>query len=828
MPLQPGSMFESKYSVLETLGSGGVGVVYKALQVDCNRIVALKILKESTERDSDFTARLQREALALSKLSHPNIVLVYNFGLSNEGIPYIAMEFVEGRSLRALINDGGISLLKALRIAKFAASALNYAHKNGIVHRDLKPENIVLAATPEADTVKIIDFGLASFQGPMLLKLTQSGHLIGTAEYMSPEQAAGKVAGPASDIYALSVCLFEMISGNRPFDADNAIGILYKHQNEQPPDLSELQRYPSINSIIKKGLAMKPEDRFESMAEFADELQDAIDQFAESKTEVIASGSRKALVIAIALVAIVASLVAFLTFGTSLQSTTPSIDPSAILKLPSDLASNRLLESIKTAQASDIKLATRYYESVRDSAKFQKWPVAEQESFIYRCFVLLNDQNEGLKQTISIDAMELIFRRVKDEDLIEHPMSDEAKNRLSELIKYLLEHPCKDQKLLVRLNKVLLSRTDVKGKGSRVIYFIYPTNSKQSENLHLLAADSLLKAKSRSISGYREMASLLYFDAASSSRLLGDESRMLSLSTKALELDPNNPEAKIRNHIFRAFAYKDENRAKSEDELAQAEKLMPPLEQRVQFFDYYRLLADLYLRKRDFAGLDKIAEECKTLAEKSHTEEIRMYAIRLKALYLMRTGRWGRLEQIIRDYESPPIDKTGLLQIAEEMSENTSAKSTMYLTKIAEVFNRAKLNNELQATHIFLHRVYWETRNFKKQKEEDRVISAMIKNGQNVSVLDRFYVDTLKAAHETSDWTRLFEVAKEARAKESKFDNWVRKEIAYQLAYYYLHHDRNLVAAKDELVRLSAETAADDYRIVEIERDLALADRSHP
>ena len=266
---KPPEIFNQRYELLEYLGSGGVGTVFKAMQIDAQREIALKIMRKEFSDNEEFKQRFIREARALSQLSHQGIVTVYHIGVSDLGLAYMAMELIQGRSLRQVLNDSDkISALRALDIAMHIADALECVHANGIVHRDLKPENIILLDTPAPDSIKLIDFGLARMDDEQ--KLTQSGVLIGTVNYMSPEQCKGKKADARSDIYSLCACLYEMLSGTKLYEADNPVGVMYKHMNDPIPLLGrkQLDRFDeSINILLQKGLAKQAEDRFQTMSE---------------------------------------------------------------------------------------------------------------------------------------------------------------------------------------------------------------------------------------------------------------------------------------------------------------------------------------------------------------------------------------------------------------------------------------------------------------------------------------------------------------------------------------------------------------------------------
>jgi serine/threonine protein kinase len=275
-----GETFCGRYQLEEVLGTGGIGTVFKAQQLDCRRTVAVKILHPDLSSDEDFKRRFLREARALNELRHTGIVTVYHIGISDSGLPYIVMEYIRGKSIRQLLSDeGSLPAFRAINIARQAADALAYVHENNIVHRDLKPENIVTVGEPEPDTVKLVDFGLARFLSEQ--KSTRTGTLIGSASYMSPEQCLGKPVDQRSDIYSLSLCFYEMLTGVRPFEAETPVGLIYKHTHEAVPAIkaSQVDRFHiSINDTIAKGTAKQPEDRFGSMQELAS----ALDQLATS------------------------------------------------------------------------------------------------------------------------------------------------------------------------------------------------------------------------------------------------------------------------------------------------------------------------------------------------------------------------------------------------------------------------------------------------------------------------------------------------------------------------------------------------------------------
>jgi tRNA A-37 threonylcarbamoyl transferase component Bud32 len=270
-----GDIFEGRYELLEQLGSGAIGTVFRARQLDADRLVALKFLHAQVVIDEEFKQRFLLEARALSRVSHPNIVQIYHMGMSKDGVPFLAMELIDGIPLRRAIDGEPIAASRVFRIVKQLCSALACMHEAGIIHRDLKPENIILQDVPEPDIVKIIDFGLVKMEQTDGQKLTGTGFLLGTVSYMSPEQCQGKSVDARSDVYSLCVCLYEMLSGKHLFEADNPMGLMYKHINLTVPSLKMRQIESvdkEINAFLQKGLAKDPDKRFQSANQMRDEL----------------------------------------------------------------------------------------------------------------------------------------------------------------------------------------------------------------------------------------------------------------------------------------------------------------------------------------------------------------------------------------------------------------------------------------------------------------------------------------------------------------------------------------------------------------------------
>ncbi len=263
-----GTLFDGRYRILRKLGAGGMADVYLAEDEDLGRRVAIKILNERYSSDEAFTERFRREAKSAASLSHPNIVSIYDRGES-DGRPYIAMEVIEGRSLKELIvAKGPLPIAVAVDYAKQILAALRFAHRHGIIHRDIKPHNILLGGD---NRVFVTDFGIAR-TGPS--EMTEVGSIMGTAQYLSPEQARGAPVTAASDLYSAGVVLYEMLTGKTPFTGDTPIEIAMKHLNELPHPPSELRDDipPELDLIVLRALAKDPHERYEAAEQFSADL----------------------------------------------------------------------------------------------------------------------------------------------------------------------------------------------------------------------------------------------------------------------------------------------------------------------------------------------------------------------------------------------------------------------------------------------------------------------------------------------------------------------------------------------------------------------------
>ena len=271
-----------RYELGETIGSGGMSDVYAAQDTLLGRDVAVKMLRSEMARDMNFRERFRREARNSSKLNHPNIVAVYDTGeetIDGIGIPYIVMERIHGNTLRDLLrNDGPMSPQEAAEILQPVCSALQASHDAGIIHRDIKPANIMLTNT---GMVKVMDFGIARALDDSTSAMTQTSAVIGTAQYLSPEQARGKNADARSDVYALGCVLYEAITGGTPFQGETPFAVAYQHVQEDvtPPSerMPEMDLAPTallnVDAVVMTSMAKHPGDRYQSAAEMGQDLE---------------------------------------------------------------------------------------------------------------------------------------------------------------------------------------------------------------------------------------------------------------------------------------------------------------------------------------------------------------------------------------------------------------------------------------------------------------------------------------------------------------------------------------------------------------------------
>lgn len=280
-----GTVVAGRYRVLRMLGEGGMGRVYLAEHIAIEKRIALKVLRAEYADKGDIVTRFQQEAISASRIKHPNVLDVFDFGRIENGCFYLAMEYLEGSDLAdEMKRRRSLDALTSVRVALELCRALGAAHAKGVVHRDLKPENVFLQRTDDGEQiVKIVDFGIALLRNTEQAaaesrhrRLTKTGMIFGTPEYMAPEQAAGKHADHRADIYALGIMLYEMFTGAVPFTGETFLSVLARHLNDAPPPMSsftpELAVSPQLQAIVFRALAKNPDERYQSMAEVAQAL----------------------------------------------------------------------------------------------------------------------------------------------------------------------------------------------------------------------------------------------------------------------------------------------------------------------------------------------------------------------------------------------------------------------------------------------------------------------------------------------------------------------------------------------------------------------------
>ena len=283
-----GSVVADRYHVIRKLGEGGMGQVYLAEHVRMGRKSAVKVMNPGMVHDADAISRFNREASNASRISHPNVAAIYDFGETSDGLIYLAMEYVEGEPLTKLIErEGALSALRAANIVRQTGEALAVAHDLGIVHRDLKPDNIMIAKDRDgADCVKVVDFGIAKAANNEAQKVTRTGLVIGTPEYMSPEQLAGDPLDGRSDIYSLALVAFTMLTGRLPFPSETVQESMIMRLTERPRSLSEMKpevNWPStLQAVMDKGLARDAGDRYASAAEFGRDVSQSIERMPQT------------------------------------------------------------------------------------------------------------------------------------------------------------------------------------------------------------------------------------------------------------------------------------------------------------------------------------------------------------------------------------------------------------------------------------------------------------------------------------------------------------------------------------------------------------------
>ncbi len=292
-----GTTIDGKYQVLEKVGHGGMSIVYKAMQTAMNRVVALKMLKMGLSSDPIFAQRFTREASLLGKLNHPNIVTVFDSGMTQQGNLYLAMDFLSGPTLQDILDKtGAIPVERAAPLILQICDALNHAHKRDIIHRDLKPGNIMIETDHRGEeVVKIVDFGLAKM-GEGSERLTRAGELWGSSFYMSPEQCNGTESDSRSDIYSFGIVMYQMLTGKVPFRGSGFMETVSKQLNESPPPLratkADLVLPDMAERVLFRCLEKAPENRFQNVLDLKSALQSVLPEPAKLEKELSSRPAR--------------------------------------------------------------------------------------------------------------------------------------------------------------------------------------------------------------------------------------------------------------------------------------------------------------------------------------------------------------------------------------------------------------------------------------------------------------------------------------------------------------------------------------------------------
>jgi eukaryotic-like serine/threonine-protein kinase len=282
MPAVVGELIAERYELEELVGKGGMSSVYRAKDRLLERTVAIKLLHEHYSRDEDYVERFRREARAAAQLSHPNIVTVIDRG-EDGGRQFIVFEYIDGQNLKQLVESKGrLPVRTALELGIEIGRALAFAHENGLVHRDVKPQNVLLGN----GEVKVTDFGIAR-SADVKQGLTQTGTVLGTSDYIAPEQAGGQPVSALSDVYSLGVVIYELLAGEPPYGGDNFLAVAMRHVNDPVPSIAEAR--PDVplrlDATLRRAMAKRPEERFPSMADFVNELEGVLERLGQPDSD---------------------------------------------------------------------------------------------------------------------------------------------------------------------------------------------------------------------------------------------------------------------------------------------------------------------------------------------------------------------------------------------------------------------------------------------------------------------------------------------------------------------------------------------------------------
>ena len=375
-----GRLISGRYRIEAVVGTGGMAVVYRALDLQENRIVAIKVLRPEYESDMEFVRRFSREAEAAAKMSHENIVNLLDVGIEGE-MRYIVMEYVDGQTLKEMIREEGrIHPDVALRMTIRILAAVDHAHRNGIVHRDIKPQNILVDREGQ---VKVADFGIARLKTSQTTQMDPNGSAMGSVHYLSPEQARGEVVDEQSDLYSVGIVLYEMLTGHVPFDGETTVSVALKHVSEAPRSMrtgnSHISR--ALDEVVMRALCKDKERRYQTAAEMAADLRKTISHprggfvhYPKGREEIADApkepGRRKAkaprpkkarrkwLLIACAAILVCALALAFVYFR-SIRGTIPMPN---VIGLPETIA----VEAVESLGIEDVTVVNAYSEDFEE------------------------------------------------------------------------------------------------------------------------------------------------------------------------------------------------------------------------------------------------------------------------------------------------------------------------------------------------------------------------------------------------------------------------------------------------------------------------------
>lgn len=666
MQLKIGSIAFEKFEVLEKIGSGGMGSIYKVRHINLDRILVLKVLRKYTETSQDLV-RFQQEAKVLSLVNHSNIAEVYDFGVSQDNDAYIAIDFIEGITLEDKVtNEGALSLDDSLKIFLQIAEALAHAHDKGVIHRDIKPSNVIIqeVVVEENDSIEphaiLLDFGIAKFSNNSIEdhKLTQTGAIIGSPPYMSPEQCQGEFVDSRSDQYSLGCLLFFMLTGKPPFLGNNALETMSFHINEEPP-LLDIE--PKLDEIYKRLLKKKPGERYESLNELlstANTIEKENNAFSsEDLSEELNDSEAKTKSKSFWQSPVVLSVISLtLLFGLAIGAIT--------------LSGKKKTKSIKSGFDKPSQSKMKEYEK-KAVAKFKKEFIQNPEHLEFKPGFYNKKFLQYLKNETRIKRVLLMNCQVDDKDLVNLKHSDIVSLDISKTDVTTLDN-VSTFKNLVKLD---LSGLDLEEGELKKL-------EKLPKLADLTIGDTMKNYDLKPIRALKKIK-LLNFSRL---RTLGDEDIDSIVSDKITYLNLADTDIHKLDRIGR-FKYLQvldiSNISISEDELKHLIKL-PDL--------HTLYLGSRKLRKKDIETLSKI-KSLKTLKVSVKSQEIRNL-LKEKLRYT----------QITTLKNTPEVDLNSLKEAALSKKSLTEACAInkRELANVKNKNNRAEVKLHMNLVEVFL------------------------------------------------------------------------------------------------------------------------------